>query len=102
MPEMLETTLIASIAAISAIVYWPRLNRDRHPTLPEATSWITEPMPCAISAGPMPPARSSAIEKAVESVSISSLPRRGIFTGSISPRSTPAVNDANVIGCSTM
>ena len=38
MPEMWEIALIASIAAISAIVYWPRLKRDRHPTLPEATS----------------------------------------------------------------
>ncbi len=99
---MLETTLIASMAAISASVYWPRLKRDRQPTLPEATSWMTDPIPCAISAGPRPPASSSAIEKAVESVSISSLPRRGIFTGSISPSSTPAVKDANVIGCSTM
>ena len=77
-------------AASIDTMYWPTLKRTRQAGLPEWTSWIAEATHWAMSAGPRPPMSSSASANAADRVSSSSLPRRGIRIGSISPSSTPA------------
>src|SRR5450631_3133816 len=85
-------------AAAIESVYWPTLNRTRHHGLPASKSWITEANAWVIRAGHGPPTSSSANENDVERVISSSLPRRGILTGSSSHSTTPEARNANATG----
>src|SRR6478609_2348804 len=80
------------LAAASAIAYWPMLNATRHNGLREITSSTTEATDCAATAGQSPASSSSAKAKLVLTVSSSCSPRRGILSGSSSPKRTPAAS----------
>ncbi len=89
---------MTSCAAAIASVYWPALKRIRHHGLPAWRSWITDAAAWAISAGARPPASSSASANEPESVISSSLPRRGILIGIISPSRTPTASTPKLTG----
>ena len=85
-------TFRTRLAAASAIAYWPMLNATRHNGLREMTSSTTEATDCAATAGQSPASSSSAKAKLVLTVSSSCSPRRGILSGSSSPKRTPAAS----------